>query len=56
MVTSKNVIIESILSPGGENTKYRGMDMVTIEDGAYDPVRSMYRTIGYPQYSSFIGE
>jgi phosphonate transport system substrate-binding protein len=56
MVTSKNVIIESILSPGGENTKYRGMDMVIIEDSAYDPVRSMYRTLGYPQYSNFIGE
>jgi phosphonate transport system substrate-binding protein len=29
---------------------------VAIEDGAYDLVRSMYTTAGFPQYDKFIGE
>ena len=32
------------------------MDLVAIEDAAYAPVRAMYATIGYPQFSEFIGE
>lgn len=39
-----------------ENEKYGGMDLVAIEDDAYDIVRSMYRTAGYPQFDTFLGE
>lgn len=56
MIDGKAAIIDSILSVGGENDKYRGMDLVAIDDKAYNPVRAMYATIGYPQYSEFVGE
>ncbi|MEO0912349.1 MAG: PhnD/SsuA/transferrin family substrate-binding protein, partial [Pseudomonadota bacterium] len=39
-----------------ENDKYVGMDLVAIEDSAYDYVRSMYTNAGYPQFDNFIGE
>lgn len=39
-----------------ENDKYLGMDLVAIEDSAYDYVRSMYTNAGYPQFDNFIGE
>lgn len=39
-----------------ENDKYVGMDLVAIEDSAYDYVRSMYSNAGYPQFDSFIGD
>ena len=39
-----------------ENDKYVGMDLVAIEDGAYDYVRSMYANAGYPQFDNFIGD
>lgn len=39
-----------------ENDKYVGMDLVAINDGAYDYVRSMYSNAGYPQFDNFIGE
>lgn len=39
-----------------ENDKYLGMDLVAIEDSAYDYVRSMYANAGYPQFDNFIGE
>ncbi|NIZ10039.1 PhnD/SsuA/transferrin family substrate-binding protein [Pseudooceanicola sp. HF7] len=39
-----------------ENDKYVGMDLVAIEDDAYDYVRSMYANAGYPQFDKFIGE
>ena len=39
-----------------ENDKYIGMDLVAIEDNAYDYVRSMYSNAGYPQFDSFIGD
>jgi phosphonate transport system substrate-binding protein len=56
MVDGKAAVIESILSVGGDNEKYRGMDLVAIEDSAYDPVRAMYATIGHPEFSAFVGE
>jgi phosphonate transport system substrate-binding protein len=56
MVGGKQAVIEAILSVGGDNEKYRGMDLVAIEDKAYDPVRSMYTTIGHPEYAEFVGE
>ncbi|MBM7068867.1 PhnD/SsuA/transferrin family substrate-binding protein [Actibacterium sp. 188UL27-1] len=39
-----------------ENDKYVGMDLVAIEDNAYDYVRAMYRNAGYPQFDQFIGD
>jgi phosphonate transport system substrate-binding protein len=39
-----------------ENDKYVGMDLVAIDDGAYDYVRSMYSNAGYPQFDKFIGD
>ncbi len=39
-----------------ENDKYIGMDLVAIEDGAYDYVRSMYANAGFPQFDAFIGD
>jgi phosphonate transport system substrate-binding protein len=56
MVDGKGEIVAAILSVGGDNDKYRGMDLVAIEDKAYDPVRAMYKTIGHPEYSEFVGE
>lgn len=56
VVDGKTEVIEAILSVGGENEKFRGMDLVAIEDSAYDPVRAMYATIGHPEYSEFVGD
>ncbi|MGH1414952.1 MAG: PhnD/SsuA/transferrin family substrate-binding protein [Pelagimonas sp.] len=39
-----------------ENDKYVGMDLVAIQDGAYDYVRLMYANAGYPQFDNFIGD
>ena len=55
ILENKGALIDAILTHE-ENEKYRGMDLVAIEDGAYDIVRSMYRTAGYPQFDKFIGE
>lgn len=39
------------------NAKYQGIEFRTdVEDKDYDPIRTMYATIGYPEYSEFIGE
>jgi phosphonate transport system substrate-binding protein len=56
MVEDKAAIIEGIVSAGGENTKYEGMDIIAVDDAAYAQVRDMYATIGYPQFSEFVGE
>jgi phosphonate transport system substrate-binding protein len=56
MVEAKAGIIEAIVSVGGDNERFRGMDLVAIEDKAYDPIRAMYATIGHPEYSAFVGE
>lgn len=55
ILANKESIIEAILTHE-ENEKYRGMDLVAIEDSAYDIVRSMYTNAGYPQFDNFIGE
>ena len=55
ILDNKETIIASILTHE-ENEKYRGMDLVAIEAGAYNLVRSMYTTAGYPQFDEFIGE
>lgn len=56
MVGDKTGLIDAILSVGGDNKKYRGIDIVAIEDKAYDPVRAMYVTIGHPELSEFVGD
>jgi len=56
MVGAKAEITEAILSVGGDNERFRGMDLVAIDDKAYDPIRAMYATIGHPEFSEFVGE
>ena len=56
VVGSKATIIEAITSVGGDNDRFVGMDLVPIEDTAYDSVRAMYATIGHPEFSAFVGE
>lgn len=42
---------------GEDNQKFKGMKFLTdIKDGDYDIVRSMYATIGHPQFSGFVGD
>ncbi len=55
ILDNKDAIIAGILSHE-ENEKYRGMDLVAIEDSAYDYVRAMYANAGYPQFNTFIGD
>jgi phosphonate transport system substrate-binding protein len=56
MLDQKKAIIQAIVSAGGENDKFRGMDLLAIEDKAYDRVREMYATIGQPRYAEFVGQ
>lgn len=55
ILNNKESIIAGITAHE-ENDKYVGMDLVAIEDNAYDYVRSMYTNAGYPQFDSFIGD
>lgn len=55
ILDNKADIIAGILAHE-ENDKYSGMDLVSIEDSAYDYVRSMYSNAGYPQFDNFIGD
>lgn len=55
ILTNKAKIIAGITAHE-ENDKYIGMDLVAIEDSAYDYVRSMYTNAGYPQFDKFIGD
>ncbi|MFW2590074.1 phosphate/phosphite/phosphonate ABC transporter substrate-binding protein [Sagittula sp. SSi028] len=55
ILDNKQAIIAGITAHA-ENDKYIGMDLVAIDDSAYDYVRAMYRNAGYPQFDDFIGE
>ena len=55
IIENKETIIAGILAHE-ENDKYNGMDLVVIEDSAYDYVRSMYANAGFPQFDNFLGE
>ncbi|MEL6206987.1 MAG: PhnD/SsuA/transferrin family substrate-binding protein, partial [Pseudomonadota bacterium] len=55
ILENKDQVIAGIIAHE-ENDKYTGMDLVAIEDSAYDYVRSMYSNAGYPQFDNFIGE
>jgi len=49
-------LVAAILT-GDDNQKYRGMRFRTgVQDSDYNYVRSMYATIGYPEFSTFVGE
>ena len=53
---SNDDLIAAVVTPG-ENEKYEGMKFLTeISDADYNGVRAMYSTIGYPQYSEFVGD
>lgn len=50
------VLIEALLK-GEDTQKYQGMHfLAAIDDREYDYVRSMYATIGYPEYAEFVGQ
>lgn len=55
ILENKTQIIAGIVAHE-ENDKYIGMDLVAINDAAYDYVRSMYSNAGYPQFDKFIGD
>ena len=55
ILENKDSIIAGITAHE-ENDKYVGMDLVPIEDSAYDYVRAMYSNAGYPQFDNFIGD
>lgn len=55
ILENKAAVIAGIVAHE-ENDKYVGMDLVAIEDSAYDYVRSMYSNAGYPQFDNFIGD
>lgn len=55
ILANKDAVIAGITAHE-ENDKYVGMDLVAIEDSAYDYVRSMYSNAGYPQFDNFIGD
>ncbi|MFY0620271.1 MAG: PhnD/SsuA/transferrin family substrate-binding protein [Pelagimonas sp.] len=55
ILENKAAVISGIVAHE-ENDKYVGMDLVAIEDSAYDYVRSMYSNAGYPQFDNFIGD
>jgi phosphonate transport system substrate-binding protein len=49
-------LVKAILV-GQDNQKYKGMKFLPkITDADYDYVRAMYATIGYPQFSNFVGD
>ncbi len=54
-VKHSDELVGAILK-GEDNQKYEGMAFLSnIQDKDYDYVRSMYRTVGYPEYADFIG-
>ncbi|MEC8042728.1 MAG: PhnD/SsuA/transferrin family substrate-binding protein [Pseudomonadota bacterium] len=55
ILENKDAVIAGITAHE-ENDKYVGMDLVAIEDSAYDYVRSMYSNAGFPQFDNFIGD
>ncbi|TDQ84131.1 phosphonate transport system substrate-binding protein [Dongia mobilis] len=55
-IDNQQVLIEALLK-GEDTQKYKGMHFLAgIDDKNYDYVRRMYATIGYPEYSEFVGQ
>lgn len=49
-------LIKAVLV-GEDNQKYKGMVFLPeVKDSDYNYIRSMYKTIGYPQYAEFVGD
>lgn len=49
-------LVEALLK-GEDTQKYQGMHfLAAIDDRDYDYVRSMYATIGFPEYAEFVGQ
>lgn len=49
-------LVEALLK-GEDTQKYQGMHfLAAIDDRDYNYVRSMYATIGYPEYAEFVGQ
>lgn len=57
-VNHSDALINAIVNGGGTDVdKYTGMRFISnIKDSDYNYVRSMYATIGYPEYSDFVGD
>ena len=57
-VEHSDELINAIVNGGGTDVdKYTGMRFISnIKDSDYNYVRSMYATIGYPEYSDFVGD
>jgi phosphonate transport system substrate-binding protein len=54
--TSHNKQLVEAIMVGEDNQKYLGMKFLPqITDAEYDYVRSMYATIGQPEYADFVG-
>lgn len=54
-VTHSDDLIRAIVAVDA-NTKYEGMRFIArVKDSDFDYVRAMYRTIGQPQFSEFLG-
>lgn len=55
-VDHSDAMVKAVMAGGGENRKYDGMRFLhTVKDEDFNYVRSMYRTIGQPQFSEFPG-
>jgi len=56
IAANSDALVAAILV-GEENAKYAGMRFLPeVNDSDYDYVRSMYATIGFPEYAGFVGE
>jgi phosphonate transport system substrate-binding protein len=54
---NSDALIQSILQGTDHVKRYKGMRFLTqVANKDYDVVRSMYKTAGYPEYASFIGD
>lgn len=54
---NSDALIEAVLAGGDENLKYEGMRFLSgVQDSDYNYVRSMYETIGFPEFAEFVGD
>lgn len=56
LLGNKAAAIKGILAHEENSSRYTGMDLHAVKDSDYGAVRDMYATIGYPQYSRFVGD
>ncbi len=54
---NSDALVQAVVAPGGENTKYAGMAFVPeVKDSDYDYIRRAYAAIGFPQFADFVGD